>query len=97
MLRKRCSVPEYNGEIKSPESKSRSTLRPKCLRMDCIGGQYSLDKLHALLWASAYLFQNEMNELLFLISFLHTMFDDALPLNPCHLNFFNLKKCEICL
>lgn len=62
--------------------------------MTCFGGQYGLGNLHALHWASIYLFQNEMIELLFLMSFLPKMFDDAPPLNPFHLNFLNLKNTK---
>ena len=59
-----------------------------------IGDQYGLGNLNALPWASIYLFQNGMTGLLFLISFLPVMFDDALPLHPFHLNLLILKNVK---
>lgn len=51
-----------------------------------------LGNLHAIQGVSIYFFQNEMIKLLFLISFLPTMLEDALPLNTFHLNFFLSQK-----
>ena len=84
-------------KIKDSESKTGFTLNPRCLRMICFGSEYHLGNLHALPWASIYLFQNEMTGL-FISYILSTCnFWWCFSLKSLSPQSFNLKKYKMCL